>query len=104
MDYLINITLTPKNSEALDLGNTCCSWDGKCLTFLDAPYDFYACVYEFLGDDETEGSPRDRFLSCFFDKLDSLISQHGFVDNLEFTLDMPPEFFGVAFVISIFTE
>ena len=104
MNYLINITLTPKNSESFDFGDTPCEWVAKGLTFLDAPYAFYEFIDEALGYDEATYTARTKFLDCFFDELNRLISVKGFDDGLEFTLDMPHRFFGVAFQISIFTE
>jgi hypothetical protein len=104
MNYLINITLTPKNGEPLDLGDTPCKWAAKGLDFLDAPYAFYEFIDEALGYDEATYTARTKFLDCFFDELNYLISVKGFDDGLEFTLNMPHKFFGVAFQISIFTE
>jgi len=74
MNYQINITLTPKNGEPLDLGTTPCKWAAKGLDFLDAPYAFYEFIDEALGYDEATYTARTKFLDCFFDELNYLIS------------------------------
>lgn len=105
MTYFINITLTPKFNNDLDLGDAPCSWDAsrKNLEFSDAPYSFYEYIDEALGYDEASYTARSKFLLEFFTLLNNSIDAAGFFDGLKFDLNMPEKFFGVCFEITIYT-
>ena len=108
MDYLINITLAPKDGAKVDLGDTFVEWSQKhkCLTFLDAPYGFYDYLDTVLGSDESDDNSLDkRFFAWFFEDLNNQIVEKGFPSNsfkgLEFNVTMPDEFLGLVFEIFI---
>lgn len=101
MTHIIEIDLLPFSGTLIDLGSAPCSWDSrrKALEFLDAPYDFYEYIDEVFGYDDSDNSPRNRFMSEFFRLLDAEIERKGFSDRLHFTLTMPKQFMAVSFNI-----